>query len=1194
MSIRIRNLFDPLSPHSLDPLDSTGADTVEGASCAAARVFRQELERYCEGQLSGCSFLIAGHRGSGKTTMVEAALDSMIRKSLSGEPGRPALPLPVFLNGPSLFATSGQADSRRASSRLRDKADDTDPAKEALVQVILGLHRAVVQQYVEAYRKSVLELSRRYDSVDYAELAAQFEVEILEDPHASRLREFWDVPGRLNVGVLFPNSSDFTQGMRELVALNGVCNAHQRISGEIKSTDKTGQDASTETRSSTSTETKLVDLVKPLASLVAGASVATGGAIGTHDVVLPALAGIVTALGASTLFKTSVTRSHKRERHLDTVFMPDLSLKTLDRVLPMLLLRLRNAGLAPVLVIDELDKVPDLEEKLVEIISFLKKLIAEGAFTCFLTDREYYERLNAAGRHVAYGLESSYYTHRLLIAFQPGDFDEYLGRLLEVDEGVALAGTPDPRYLADSDVLDKKVWQWVLRHRSELHALELAREVASIRREDGLLDLPQGYIRSDSAAKVGVTLQFALELAMKDLNLVTLERQKPELMQTIHDALYYPTRKWLAEEELDLEGERAKEAFRVYLDERICSRRNGAKPVAHEERRQRAAVAADLAGQTLKQSDLDRLFNLVQRMSWYLGEKFTREDARKHWAKACREMGEGEGKLGGEIEDMLLLGEDSLLYVEPQDPSRTRHWRYNASGASRRAGGISLQRAYRLSHVIQGREKDLAACFGSHDVPVFQRLADHLRILPTSPAWPRVASAMDSVGMAYDARFEVGGPLSEDVRQVASFWRLLGAYAGPLAHAIYLGAALGGLAPGSDVGERGRVYRGLEVLTYGHDFSAINTVEKLREALDDVSRQFHAVVQRHSTVDHYLRESSVARAFERRALDSVLDGALALSSALRPVLKSDPQITLDAWKSLLFTVNAVEHDQPPVGASVALMICMLQGTGPGKYNLGELGKGYPGGWDCPAAWGSLLMLEMREPVREQTPRWFWLWILNRLGARSLERGLRRSLMNWMSGLLAPGEGGPPEFEEAAREFAEAGNGTATRVAVLVSRASDSVSGRWSGAPGAGWLLVVKEDDLKPLAARHANDSRFLPDFPHSRSARGLSEEARALIALVASFGFPVRVALEQPLSVFDEKDYEGIIKSIENEPVLFGYEGEQEFRSQLAASPGWRSKGQVFRLLRPEDILTWEPPEAPRAVNTAGEGIPRGPGPMPA
>jgi len=70
------------------------------ASSAAGRLLKNEMRRYCDGEVKGRSFLIAGHRGAGKTTMVDNTVLELARRALNG-PGMK--PLPVYLLGPLLL-----------------------------------------------------------------------------------------------------------------------------------------------------------------------------------------------------------------------------------------------------------------------------------------------------------------------------------------------------------------------------------------------------------------------------------------------------------------------------------------------------------------------------------------------------------------------------------------------------------------------------------------------------------------------------------------------------------------------------------------------------------------------------------------------------------------------------------------------------------------------------------------------------------------------------------------------------------------------------------------------------------------------------------------------------------------------------------------------------------------------------------
>ena len=61
MAISIHESPEPLT-------DASFRDPAVLIPSQSLRILKQELLRYCDGKVSGRSFLVAGHRGSGKTT----------------------------------------------------------------------------------------------------------------------------------------------------------------------------------------------------------------------------------------------------------------------------------------------------------------------------------------------------------------------------------------------------------------------------------------------------------------------------------------------------------------------------------------------------------------------------------------------------------------------------------------------------------------------------------------------------------------------------------------------------------------------------------------------------------------------------------------------------------------------------------------------------------------------------------------------------------------------------------------------------------------------------------------------------------------------------------------------------------------------------------------------------------------------
>src|SRR5690349_16473980 len=217
MPIRIVESSEPLSPAAQDR-----AQEALLIDSDASRLLSHEMLRYCEGEVTGRSFLIAGHRGAGKTTMVSNA--HLQAKRETARRPRATRPLIVWLHGPSLFpqerapeakpqdpkpnaaVTTTAADGCTVNVVVNPPAPATDaqrtpPPKTsdtalALEQITLALHRAVAREFAAGFqRKTEWLITKRASAqsgnalsfrargsygasreiVELAELAAAFE-----------------------------------------------------------------------------------------------------------------------------------------------------------------------------------------------------------------------------------------------------------------------------------------------------------------------------------------------------------------------------------------------------------------------------------------------------------------------------------------------------------------------------------------------------------------------------------------------------------------------------------------------------------------------------------------------------------------------------------------------------------------------------------------------------------------------------------------------------------------------------------------------------------------------------------------------------------------------------------------------------------------------------------------------------------
>jgi hypothetical protein len=1144
MAIFIRPTADPLSDQALTAPSESAVITIQSE---ASRILRAELRRYCEGETQGRSFLVAGHRGSGKTTMVGDAI-ARVSRALAGKPGA-MRPLPVFLHGPSLFDSRPSEDeppaaptaeqvsatmektatmqaavahvmqavqkasskgrltpAERASVRKKALADfraaqaattpeeteqetedgknagkEPDPAleveelaKRAMVQVILGLHRAVAKEFSNAFRRRAIARTPREGSsaqqrTDAAELAAQFEIELLEDPHAVRLREFWDHVGALDGGVLFDGTRTQGQGARELVALNGICNAHQRISGDIKERDerKRGESSSSETTSGFNV--KMVDALKPVASLLAGSAVAGGAAAsGSHSLITSVMLGIVVALFSSITLTRTSRWNRKQERQLDKVFIPDLSLRTLDRVLPMLLDRLRLAGLAPVLVIDELDKVSDLANRIYGMVRCLKKLMAENVLSCFLTDRSYLEYLRIHGGEKAYGLTYSYFSHALLIAHQPSDIDTFLTELLEIPTGpgdeVAAADLPPVAY----DQLDADVLKWILRHRSQLHALALSRELAGIRGESGAVQIAQGVVRTAYMYRIDATLQVAIELQLSSPDLMSWLAQRPGMMQTLTDALYYLSRHWISgkQERVDLAGEGAK-AFETYLRDRmnldevrICKPNDNGQPRA-------------LEPPALSPNDVRKLLEVVEDVATFLCESNTLENVKAAWANvASKRFGMAPVSMPEQtVFDALLLGSDSLLVREPQAlGGKAYRWRYGSAGETRDFGGTvrdpeAMRRdARRSAEFIRKVEKNINSAFTPEGVDedprgaVFRLLAERVRALPTTPAWTRVESAMANLdlidrGLGNTASFD------DDCRALAGFETMLRANSATIECLLRNAAFLIGL--GNDVPVHNSLRTGLRVLCTGLLFSTIDSTE-VATAL----REFQDALDQRLGGDAVMTRDEDAPPVDLETYGFRLAVTTAWTAGRDQKAKVDRKALVgEAWDALYVRLLDLARTDAERAAEPSELLCAAFGVGP----IATIGLQLRA--TTLSMWTTALLRSIASSDNtelDRVPLWMGPLCLRSLGFQidfgnpdslgaflshvSQLRGvaaaeLNRALAIIQSGILRGGE-----------------SKGRYRSAMVVRRSRNSFMNAWSQRPTHGLILLVKPGEVEAASA----------------------------------------------------------------------------------------------------------------------------------
>lgn len=559
------------------------------AECEAYRCLLASILRYGKREIMGRSVLISGHRGCGKTTLVRWAVQQAQEK-LRDNPAaaRPLLvPLhgPDLLGGESVLATDPK--SAEAAKPQGAERDDRD-TRAALRMLTEALHRA----YVSELGRALSELTTKDESLH--ELAAQLIVELDHAPDLDALRYIWNRTGKLQSGVLFPAANpplrDNRQGYRELLAASAVIEGYRRVAGKLEGVDGSLRQAEKIEKADRKTDWSGKDFLNPLTGLLAGGAAGAGvlmsGAGGAVKPLAAALAGLIAAVGSTSVLNYSSSRTRKNSRESKSTFTWDTSIASLDRMLPVMVERIVDAGLAPIFVVDELDKIPDLENKMEHLIHHLKHLVTEKTFFCFLTERSYFEHIVTSSRTKVYGKEHTFFSDRLFVHYSPQDLHKYLFDILSRDN------------LTDNEQLDRLVLPYFLLERSKMHPIDLRRALSDLTDPKAAITLPVGTVRQPEGYGMAVLIQAAVETILDEPEWRGRLSQDPNFARIAHDALYLPARSWesgAASVTLTREALRCELEMRMQDDDHATSR-------VHK----------------LSDADLDLLHAAVQRLTTFL------------------------------------------------------------------------------------------------------------------------------------------------------------------------------------------------------------------------------------------------------------------------------------------------------------------------------------------------------------------------------------------------------------------------------------------------------------------------------------------------------------------------------------------------------------------------------------------------
>lgn len=567
MPLTIKNPCEPLAHNPDLKAPFAGSD--------AHRLLLRQMELYVDGRTNGGSFLIAGHRGSGKTWLVDKAVERLQfpNQQLDSKVLTRLFPRPILirLHGPDLLLPPDFRSDPRLLERLASNSSSRsletskrELALHAMSEISLALHRALCEEMAHSYMEHAADQRERGEShaEDLDELAAQFQIELDQAPGPARLLQFWRIllGKKLKEGVLRrphcvvrkgPHDlrNHVKQGFRELVALTTAFHMQSEIARHRRGSKKPEKEKWKEPDREDMEEGFWGNLgrflltggqlINPAFGLVIGGVVFVA-LMETH---IPLPVSLLTAFLAAV--STTILLNFAASRVVKFTFVTDHTVASLNRSLPLFVRRVREAGLHPIFVVDELDKVDNeqniLDKIMERFMDDLKFFVKEQAFFCFLSDRSYFDRLMVRKTTTAYALEDTYFNETVFITYSRDDFDVYFESLFE--------GTPDDA----ASLLAKKL----LLFRSRMHLGDLHRVLAQLAAETYKdnepssgrssydIEIDDTQINKNPGFRIAVFYQLCVEfLLLDDKDLRNRLRQDPDFTQNVYDALYYPARCW--------------------------------------------------------------------------------------------------------------------------------------------------------------------------------------------------------------------------------------------------------------------------------------------------------------------------------------------------------------------------------------------------------------------------------------------------------------------------------------------------------------------------------------------------------------------------------------------------------------------------------------------------------------------------
>lgn len=489
------------------------------------------------------------------------------------------------------------ADRKSPEETTKEQAKIKDGAfRVILTELYRCLSRAISEAWLNALDESPDARRRRHELL---ELRAHLDVTLDRPTDVEALRSIWERAGFLNSGVAFyltpvskrrearnlpvPSIAGDArdQGLREIVALSACADTFNVILGKPKEKLRRAESAERERQynlkiatpkkegAKSSEESKgapksAAEKLAPAAlGIVAGGLAFVGSKEPSHTAVGLAVGLVVWLASFVSIgynFRRQVTKKLDRELDLEVDWSPE----RVERDLPILIKRVKDAGFAPIFIVDELDKLSDPTKKLDNFLHLAKHIVTDYAAFLFLTDRTYYEELlgseaspatiggpmipgdrgdhdpppqNGPTQNGNRRPEESYdsyartfYTHRIFLNYTPDDYRNHLFKLVG-----GWAAEDRRRYR-----LGLLAWGTILVYRSRMVPSYFSRRLIALLNDRGEFSeenqdpsLPLNRYQNE------IMMQLAVEAIASRREVQDRIREVPIYGQYAYDTLYY-------------------------------------------------------------------------------------------------------------------------------------------------------------------------------------------------------------------------------------------------------------------------------------------------------------------------------------------------------------------------------------------------------------------------------------------------------------------------------------------------------------------------------------------------------------------------------------------------------------------------------------------------------------------------------